>query len=195
MSPYFVWNFLSPLRSLLDHSGSRVGWHTHMESKFRRFHHSHLSTSSSGTWKWACVQVRKRCVHHILITGSEGGEKSPLMWVISWDNLGLVTSPTRLPQKFRVSCSFKGFLPSTSHFFLLVSAQDQLEFQVSSRLSWSSHAQTFSAFLLEAAVICFKWVHAKSAALWTLKGLKASQGAKANNSCHDEIQTFKCQAQ
>lgn len=118
MSPYFVWNFLSPLRSLLDHSGSRVGWHTHMESKFRRFHHSHLSTSSSGTWKWACVQVRKRCVHHILITGSEGGEKSPLMWVISWDNLGLVTSSANKTSP-EISCVllFQGIFAKHISFF------------------------------------------------------------------------------
>lgn len=76
---------------------------------------------------------------------------------------------------------FQGiFVKHISSFFpsLLVSTQDQLEFQVFSRLSWSSHAQAFSPCLLEVSVSCFKRDHGKSAALWTLKGLKASQAAK-----------------
>lgn len=120
----FLWNFLSPLKSLVDHSITRVSWHTHMKSKFRRFHHPHLSISRTGTWKWVCVQARKWCVHHFLITGDEGGEKRPLMWMIRWVILGLVTSwaSKNLPRKK----SFKGFLSSTSHFFssFLVSTQD-----------------------------------------------------------------------
>lgn len=117
----FLWNFLSLLRSLVDHSVTRVGWHTHMKSKFRRFHHPHLSISRTGMWKWVCVQARKWCVHHFLITGDEGGEKCPLMWMISWVILGLVTSwaSKNLPRNFMRLSLFQGiFFKHISFFFL-----------------------------------------------------------------------------
>lgn len=198
-SPYFLWNFLSPVRSLVDHSVTRVGWHTHMKSKFRRSHHSHLSISRTGTLERVCVQAMNLCVYHFLITGDEGGEKCPLMWMIDWVILGLVTTwvSKNFPSSFVSPSLPRDFCQAGLIFFssLPVSTQDQLDFQVFSRLSWSSHAQDSSACLLEVAVICFKWVHVKSAALWAPKGLKASQAARRNNSCHDEIQTFKSQAQ
>lgn len=161
-----------------------AGTLTHMKSKFRRFHHPHLTISRTGTWKWVCAHTRNWCVHQFLISGDEGGGKCPLMCMISWVILGPGTSwfSKKFPRNFMSLSLSRDFCQAYLIFFFfpscLLSTQDLLEFRVFSRLSWTSHAQAFSASLLEVAVICFKWVHGKSAALWTLKGLKASQAAK-----------------